>query len=59
MGMSMDTKEQWSAVYDAEREALLDAAVHLHPPTTEEEVGFVAEKVTDHLVARFVVDRRR
>ena len=55
----MGVDHHWGAVYEAVFEALLnDRELHRHPPGSEEEVGFVAETVTDHLVGAFVLTRR-
>lgn len=44
----------WQAAYEVVLEALLqDREIHLDPPVNEEDVGFVAETVADHLVGAF------
>ncbi len=55
----MGTDHHWVAVYEVVRRALLqDVEVHKHPPENENEVGHVAETVTDHLVGAFTFLRR-
>jgi hypothetical protein len=52
------TDHHWVAVYEIVRAALLDdVQLHLDPPSSPEEVGHVAETVTDHLVGQFVFER--
>jgi hypothetical protein len=52
--MPMGTDQHWVAVYEVVRKALLeDVELHDHPPANEEEVGHVAETVTDYLVGAF------
>ena len=50
--------EEWAAVYEVVMRGLKDWAVPDHLPTTAEEVGFLAETVTDHVVAAFRTERR-
>lgn len=45
----MGTDHDWVAVNEVVEAALRDAQVLETPPTTEEELGFLAETVTDHL----------
>ena len=57
--LPMGTDHHWVAVYEVVRRALLqDVEVHKHPPENENEVGHVAETVTDHLVGTFTFLRR-
>lgn len=54
----MATDHHWAAVYEVVRDALLqDVELHKFPPQDEEEVGHVAETVTDHLVGIFTFVR--
>ena len=55
----MATDHHWAAVYEVVREALLqDVELQKNPPQSEDEVGNVAETVTDHLVGSFTFIRR-
>ena len=55
----MATDDHWVAVYEVVREALLqDVELQKYPPRNEDEVGHVAETVTDHLVGIFTFMRR-
>lgn len=50
----MGKDHQWVAVYEVVRKALLeDAELDTQPPENEDDVGHVAEIVTDHLVGSF------
>lgn len=54
----MGTDHEWAAVEAVVREALADADVLGDPPKTEEEIGYLAETITDHVVAAFVTQPR-
>ena len=55
----MGTDHHWVAVNEVVRRALIqDVEVHKLPPENENEVGNVAETVTDHLVGAFTFLRR-
>jgi hypothetical protein len=45
------TDSNWLAVHDRVRQGLADYDVVNHPPTSEVEVGYLAETITDHVVA--------
>lgn len=50
----MGKDQQWVAVYEVVRKALLqDVELDTHPPENEDDVGHIAEIVTDHLVGAF------
>jgi hypothetical protein len=46
------------AVERVVREALADADVLGYPPKTDEELGYLAETITDHVVAAFLIQPR-
>ncbi len=50
---------EWNSVYAVVLEALADGAVLERPPRQEHEVGFLAEKISDHIVAAFKTEPRR
>ena len=55
----MGTDHHWAAVYEVVRQSLLqDVELHKHAPENEDQVGHVAETVTDHLVGAFTFLRR-
>jgi len=49
---------EWAAVERVVRAALDDADVLRTPPATDEELGFVTETITDHIVGAFVTRPR-
>ena len=49
----MAEDKQWAAVYEVVLEALADGDVLQSPPRTKEEVGFLAETISDHIVGAF------
>lgn len=57
--MPVAKDDEWAAVYEVVIAGLNDWAFPDHPPRTPEEVGFLAETVTDHVVATFKTERRR
>ncbi len=46
----MAADKEWVAVYRVVLEALADVDVLQSPPRTEEEVGFSAETISDHIL---------
>ena len=54
----MGTDHQWVAVEKVVREALADADVLGYPPKNEEEVGHLAETISDYIVAAFLTQPR-
>ncbi len=55
----MGEDKEWVAVYKVVLEALADGRVLEDPPTTEEEVEFLAETISDHVVGAFRTALRR
>jgi hypothetical protein len=55
------TDGNWLAVHDRVRQGLEDFGVLENPPTSEIEVGYLAETITDHVVAavELSVEQRR
>ncbi|HSH60876.1 MAG TPA: hypothetical protein VK988_14815 [Acidimicrobiales bacterium] len=51
--MMMGEDKEWVAVERAVRAGLDDADVLTDPPKTDEEVGWLAATITDHVVAAF------
>jgi hypothetical protein len=45
------TDHDWVAIYEVVEAGLRDANVLESPPSNEEELGFLADTVTDHLAA--------
>jgi hypothetical protein len=54
----MGTDHEWVAVEAVVRAALADADVLGDPPRTEEQVGYLAETIADHVVGAFVTQPR-
>jgi hypothetical protein len=55
----MAKDEQWIAVYEVVLEAIADGGLLQDPPTTEDEVRFLAETISDHIVGAFKSERRQ
>ena len=55
------TDSNWLAVHDRVRAGLADYGVRENPPMSEVEVGYLAETITDHVVAavQLSVEQRR
>ena len=54
----MGTDNEWVAVEKVVLEALADRDVLRYPPASEEDVGHLAETITDHIVAAFLTRPR-
>ena len=54
----MGTDHAWVAVEKVVLEALADADLLAYPPKSEEEIGHLAETITDHVVAAFLTQPR-
>jgi hypothetical protein len=54
----MGKDHRWMAVRQVVEEALADDDVQNRLPTTEDEWGFLADTITDHIVARFKTEAR-
>lgn len=55
----MAEDKAWLAVYKVVLAALADVDVLHSPPRTEEEVGFLAETISDHIIGAFRPEPRR
>jgi len=56
--VSKQTKQEWAAVEGIVRRALHDRIDLANPPTTDEDLMWLAAGVTDHIVGAFVTQAR-
>ena len=57
--VSKQSKQEWAAVEEIVRRALHDQIDLANPPTTDDDLMWLAAGVTDHIVGAFVTQPRR